>query len=139
MMKTPPKGRAGRVEKRAVKTMGKAQKNWTKAEAIRKFDKTKEGKNFAQDEFGTNASMKANQLYKRAGRQDTKAKRQMEKSQFLKASKATPKSKIAMSGRLREAGEETSSMAAAAAAKKQATLNSARNNAKWDSKKVTKK
>lgn len=89
-MKTPPKGRAGRVEKRAVKTMGRAQKNWTKAEAIRKFDKTTEAKNFAQDEFGTNASLKANQLYKRSARQEAKAKRQMEKADYLKARKAVP-------------------------------------------------
>lgn len=91
-MKASNGGRAGRVEKRATKTMGKAQKNWTKAEAIRKFDKTTEAKNFAQDEFGTNASTKANQLYKRAGRQENKAKRQMEKAEFLKASKAPVKS-----------------------------------------------
>lgn len=90
-MKTPSNGgRAGRVEKRAVKTMGRAQKNWAKAEAIRKFDRTKETKNFAGDEFGTNAAAKANQLYKRSARQGAKAKRQMEKAEYLKAKKATP-------------------------------------------------
>jgi hypothetical protein len=86
-MKTPSNGgRAGRVEKRAVKTMGRAQKNWTKAEAIRKFDK---GGSSAID---SPAAAKANKLYDRSARQGEKAKRQMEKADYLKAKKAPAKS-----------------------------------------------
>jgi hypothetical protein len=88
-MKTPSNGRAGRVEKRAVKTMDRAQKNWAKAEAIRKFDK--EGKNIVDSP----AAAKANQLYSRAARQETKAKKQMSKAEYLKAKNPTPQSKPA--------------------------------------------
>lgn len=87
-MKSSNGGRAGRVEKRAVKTMGRAQKNWTKAEAIRKTTPNSEkSSNFAQDEFGRTAAAKADQLYSRANRQEAKAKRQMEKADYLKAKK----------------------------------------------------
>jgi len=85
-MKTPPKGRAGRVEKRAVKTMGKAQKTFSKAEATRLSGGPKV-KNFAQDEW-SNSEMKADQLYRKSARQETRAKGQMEKSKFLAAKKA---------------------------------------------------
>jgi hypothetical protein len=80
-------GRAGKVQARAEKVMGKAKASWTKAEATKSFDKTKEARNFAQDEFGMNAARKANQLYNRAERQEKRAERLMEKSQYLKASK----------------------------------------------------
>ncbi len=79
--------RASRVQARAEKVMGKAKASWTKAEATKSFDKTKEAKNFAQDEFGMNAARKANQLYNRAERQEKRAEKLMEKSQYLKASK----------------------------------------------------
>lgn len=142
-MKSSNGGRADRVTRRAVKTMGRAQKSWTKAEAIRKFDKSKTSQNFAGDEFGTNASSKANQLYKRAGRQEAKAKRQMEKANYLKASKAVPQSKLALKKGLKEAGEEVGSMASSAAAasmaRKKMAVDQARLNKKWGSKKVTKK
>ncbi len=77
--------RADRVEARAVKKMDKAKSNWTKAEAIRKFDKTKEAQNMAGDRFGRNASDKANQLYSRASRQEKSAKRKLEKANYLKS------------------------------------------------------
>jgi hypothetical protein len=114
-MKTPSNGRAGRVEKRAVKTMGRAQKSWTKAEAVRKnTPSSNKSSNFAQDEFGRTGEQKADQLYRRAARQEAKAKRQMDKANYLKAKKATPKSKLAMKKSLREAAEEMGSMAAVA-------------------------
>jgi hypothetical protein len=110
-METPSKGRAGRVEKRAVKTMGRAQKNWTKAEAIRKTTPSSEkASNFAQDEFGRTASAKSDQLYRRAARQEAKAKRQMSKAEYLKAKKATPQSKLAM-----KAGKAVGKMASGVA------------------------
>jgi hypothetical protein len=77
--------RSARVEARAEKVMGKAKANWKEAEAIRKFDKTEEKSNFAQDKFGRNASDKANQLYAKAGRQEGRAKKLKERSEFLKA------------------------------------------------------
>lgn len=86
MINNTKKKRSEKVTERADRTMDRAKKNWTRAEAIKNFDKTSEGKNFAQDEFGTNASMKANQLYKRAERQGNKAGRQKEKADYLKAS-----------------------------------------------------
>jgi hypothetical protein len=91
-MKTPPKGRAGRVEKRAVKTMDRAKKSWTKAEAIRKTTPSSDkASNFAQDEFGRTAAAKSDQLYRRAARQEAKAKRQMSKAEYLKATKSPKK------------------------------------------------
>lgn len=86
-MKTPPKGRAGRVEKRAVKTMGKAQKTWSKAEATRATAKS--SKNLTAGEF-SNAEMKADQLYGKATRQQGRAMNKMEKAKFLAAKKAKP-------------------------------------------------
>jgi hypothetical protein len=74
-----------RVGARADKVLGKAKANWTEAEAIRKFDKTEEKSNFAQDKFGRTASDKANQLYAKAERQENRAKRIKERSEFLKA------------------------------------------------------
>ena len=74
-----------RVAARAEKVMGKAKANWQEAEAIKKFDTTEEKSNFAQDKFGRNASDKANQLYARAERQENRAKRIKERSEFLKA------------------------------------------------------
>ena len=86
-MKTPPKGRAGRVEKRAVKTMGKAQKTFMKAEATRATAKS--SRNLTADEF-SNAEMKAEQLYGKSQRQETRAKNKMEKSKFIAAKNAKP-------------------------------------------------
>ena len=84
-MKTPSNGRAGRVEKRAVKTMDRAKNSWNKAEAIRKTTpSSSKASNFAQDEFGRTADQKAERLYSRAARQETKAKGQMAKSSYLK-------------------------------------------------------
>lgn len=74
-----------RVGARAEKVMGKAKANWQEAEAIKKFDTTEEKSNFAQDKFGRNASDKANQLYAKAERQENRAKRIKERSEFLKA------------------------------------------------------
>ena len=74
-----------RVGARAEKVLGKAKANWTEAEAIRKFDTTEEKSNFAQDKFGRNASDKANQLYAKAERQENRAKKIKERSDFLKA------------------------------------------------------
>jgi hypothetical protein len=105
-MKTPPKGRAGRVEKRAVKTMGRAQKSWTKAEAVRKNTPgSNKASNFAQDEFGRTGEQKADQLYRRAARQEAKAKRQMDKANYLKEK----------SGLASKAGKAVGKMAAGAA------------------------
>ena len=95
-MKTPSNGRAGRVEKRAIKTMGRAQQSWTKAEAVRKNTPSSDKRsNFAGDEFGRTGEQKAEQLYRRAARQEAKAKDQMQKAEYLKAKNATPKSKPA--------------------------------------------
>ena len=74
-----------RVGARADKVLGKAKSTWQEAEAIRKFDKTEEKSNFAQDKFGRVASDKANQLYAKAERQENRAKRIKERSDFLKA------------------------------------------------------
>ena len=117
-MKTPSNGgRAGRVEKRAVKTMGRAQKNWTKAEAIRKFDK---GGSSAVD---SPAAAKANKLYDRSARQGEKAKRQMEKADYLKAKKAVPG---AASSKISRAGGKPS-------LKDEIKNRGVRNTSKWDS------
>jgi hypothetical protein len=86
-MKASNGGRAGRVEKRAVKTMGKAQKTFVKAEATRATAKS--SKNLTAGEY-SNAEMKADQLYRKSARQETRAKNQMEKSKFLAAKKAKP-------------------------------------------------
>ena len=84
-MKASNGGRAGRVEKRAVKTMDRAKKSWNKAEAIRKTTpSSNKASNFAQDEFGRTAEQKAERLYSRAARQETKAKGQMAKASYLK-------------------------------------------------------
>jgi hypothetical protein len=91
-MKTPSNGRAGRVEKRAVKTMDRAKKSWTKAEAIRKTTPSSDkASNFAQDEFGRTAAAKSEQLYRRAARQEAKAKGQMAKAKYLKEAKGSKK------------------------------------------------
>lgn len=106
-MKTPPKGRASRVEKRAVKTMGRAQKSWTKAEAVRKNTPSSDKRsNFAGDEFGRTGEQKAEQLYRRAARQEAKAKSQMEKAKYLREK----------SGVASKAGKAVGKMAAGAAA-----------------------
>jgi hypothetical protein len=86
-MEAPKKGRAGRVEKRAVKTMGKAQKTFMKAEAVRATAKS--SKNMTTGEF-SNAEMKADRLYGKSERQETRAKNKMEKSKFLAAKNAKP-------------------------------------------------
>lgn len=78
--------RSARVGARAEKVMNKAKSNWQKAEAVVKFDKTKEFQNMAGDRFGRIATDKANQLYDKAARQENRAKRLKEKSEFLKAS-----------------------------------------------------
>lgn len=86
-MEAPKKGRAGRVEKRAVKTMGKAQKTFMKAEAVR--GTAKSSKNMTAGEY-SNAEMKADQLYRKSERQETRAKNKMEKSKFIAAKNAKP-------------------------------------------------
>jgi hypothetical protein len=86
-MKASNGGRAGRVEKRAVKTMGKAQKTWAKAEATRATAKS--SKNLTAGEY-SNAEMKADQLYGKATRQQGRAMSKMEKAKFLAAKKAKP-------------------------------------------------
>jgi hypothetical protein len=91
-MKTPPKKRAARVATRAVKTMGKAKNTWSKAEAIRTAD-NKPSKNMTVGEFN-NPVEKANQLYRKAQRQEDRAKAQMKKSKTLNSKGATPFSGI---------------------------------------------
>jgi len=86
-MDTPKGGRAGRVAKRATKTMGKAQKTWAKAEATRATAKS--SKNLTAGEY-SNAEMKADQLYGKATRQQGRAMSKMEKAKFLAAKKAKP-------------------------------------------------
>ena len=85
MMEGMKKKRSERVGARAEKVMNKAKANWQKAEAIVKFDKTKEFQNMAGDRFGRIATDKANQLYAKAARQEKRAKRIKERSEFLKA------------------------------------------------------
>lgn len=75
-----------KVGARSEKVMGKAKANWQKAEAIKNYDETEEESNFAQDEFGMNASRKANQLYAKAERQEMRAEKLKKRSEFLKAS-----------------------------------------------------
>lgn len=86
-MKASNGGRADRVAKRAVKTMGKAQKTFMKAEAVR--GTAKSSKNLTAGEY-SNAEMKADQLYRKSARQETRAKTKMEKSKFLSAKSAKP-------------------------------------------------
>jgi hypothetical protein len=87
-MKAPSNGgRAGRVAKRATKIMGKAQKTFMKAEAVR--NTAKSSKNLTAGEF-SNAEMKADQLYRKSARQETRAKNKMEKSKFIAAKNAKP-------------------------------------------------
>lgn len=86
-METPKGGRPGRVAKRATKTMGKAQKTWAKAEAVRATAKS--SKNMTTGEF-SNAEMKAERLYAKAERQQGRAMSKMEKAKFLAAKKAKP-------------------------------------------------
>ena len=87
-MKTPPKKRAARIAGRAVNTMAKAKSTWSRAEAIRTAD-NKPSKNMTMGEFDNSVS-KANQLYRKAARQEDRAKAQMKKSKTLKAKGATP-------------------------------------------------
>lgn len=86
-MKSLNGGRAGRVEKRAVKTMGKAQKTFAKAEATRATAKS--SKNMTAGEY-SNAEMKADQLYRKSARQETRAKNKMEKAKYIAAKSAKP-------------------------------------------------
>ena len=86
-MEVPKGGRPGRVAKRATKIMGKAQKTWTKAEAVR--NTAKSSKNLTTGEF-SNAEMKAERLYSKAERQQGRAMNKMEKAKFLAAKKAKP-------------------------------------------------
>jgi hypothetical protein len=92
-MKTPPKKRAARVASRAVKTMAKAKNTWSKAEAIRTAD-SKPSKNLTVGEFD-NPVAKANQLYRKAERQENRAKAQMQRSKSLKAKGVKPFSGVA--------------------------------------------
>lgn len=87
-MKTPPKKRAARLAGRAVNTMAKAKSTWSRAEAIRTAD-SKPSKNMTMGEFD-NSVTKANQLYRKAERQENRAKAQMKKSKTLKVKGATP-------------------------------------------------
>lgn len=86
MMGGPDDGKKStKVGARSEKVMGKAKANWTEAEAIKNFDKSEETSNFAQDKFGRTASDKANQLYAKAEKQEARAKKLKERSEFLKA------------------------------------------------------
>ena len=95
-MNTPPKKRAARVAGRAVKTMAKAKNTWSKAEAIRTAE-NKPSKNMTVGEFD-NSVAKANQLYRKAQRQEDRAKAQMKKSKTLKSKGVTPFSGIKTAG-----------------------------------------
>lgn len=86
MLEGMRKKRSERVGARAEKVMGKAKANWQKAEAIKNFDKSIESQNMAGDRFGQTGADKANRLYARAERQENRAKRLKERSEFLKAS-----------------------------------------------------
>jgi len=90
-MKTPKK-RAARLAGRSVKTMEKAKNTWSKAEAIRTAE-SKPSKNMTVGEFD-NSVTKANQLYRKAQRQEDRAKAQMKKSKTLNSKGATPFSGI---------------------------------------------
>ena len=87
-MKTPPKKRAARLAGRAVNTMAKAKSTWSRAEAIRTAD-SKPSKNMTMGEFD-NSVTKANQLYRKAQRQENRAKAQMKKSKTVKAKGVKP-------------------------------------------------
>jgi hypothetical protein len=95
-MKTPPKKRAARIASRSVNTMAKAKSTWSRAEAIRTAD-NKSSKNMTVGEFD-NSVEKANQLYRKAQRQEDRAKGQMKKSKSLKAKGVTPFSGIKTAG-----------------------------------------
>lgn len=86
MMEGMKKKRSEKVGARSEKVMNKAKANWQKAEAVVKFDKSEEYQNMAGDRFGRIATDKANQLYSKAERQQNRAKKLKEKSEFLKAS-----------------------------------------------------
>lgn len=86
MMEEMKKKRSERVGARSEKVMEKAKASWQKAEAIKKFDKSEEYQNMTGVPLGRTAVDKANRLYARAERQENRAKRLKEKSEFLKAS-----------------------------------------------------
>lgn len=86
-METPKGGRPGRVAKRATKIMGKAQKTWAKAEAVR--NTAKSSKNLTLGDY-SNSDIKAERLYAKAERQQGRAMTKMEKAKFLAAKKAKP-------------------------------------------------
>ena len=86
-MKASNGGRAGRLENRAVKKMGKAQKTFMKAEAVRNTGKS--SKNLTLGDY-SNAEIKADRLYAKSERQATRARKLKEKSEFVKAKNAKP-------------------------------------------------
>ena len=86
-MEAPKKGRAGRVAARAEKTMGKAQKTFMKAEATRATAKS--SKNLTVGDY-SNAELKADRLYGKSQRQETRAKTKMEKAKYIAAKNAKP-------------------------------------------------
>jgi hypothetical protein len=92
-MNISPKKRAARVAARAVKTMAKAKNTWSRAEAIRTAE-NKPSKNMTVGEFD-NSVAKANQLYRKADRQENRAKSQMQRSKSLKAKGVKPFSGVA--------------------------------------------
>jgi hypothetical protein len=87
-MEIPKGGRAGRVAKRAVRTLGRAQKTFQKAEATRTVAEDSKVTSAQGREL---AAAKADQLYRRAGRQETRARKKMDKAQYIQRKKATPK------------------------------------------------
>lgn len=86
-MKASNGGRAGRLEKRSTKVMGKAQKTWAKAEAVRNTGKS--SKNLTVGDY-SNADIKADRLYAKSERQAARARRIKERSEFVKAKNAKP-------------------------------------------------
>ena len=102
-IETPKSGRAGRVAKRAVKTMGRAQKTYQKAEATRTV--AEDSKVLSQQGRDL-AAAKADQLYGKAGRQETRARRKMDKAQYIERKKAAPKPGVV--GRLKKSAREAS-------------------------------
>ena len=86
-MKKTSNGRAGRIAARSEKVMSKAQKTFTKAEAVRNTGKS--SKNLTVGDY-SNAEMKADRLYGKSERQATRARNLKERSEFVAAKNAKP-------------------------------------------------
>lgn len=78
-----PKTRPERIERRAERVMGRAKKNYTKYEALRK--------SVGDREMTMNEMGQAEKLERRVARQETRAKNLKTKAQYLK-DKKSPKS-----------------------------------------------